>query len=630
MNCFYKIFFRTLILLVALSTLMMLLSCFASSSAKKKKKIIITLMHGDVQLTSKEFYEGTRMTDFLRQFSITEEEIKKYVDQVKSASAIGSTFETNVIYSSPPNEDGVGEVVTAPIEEDKKLYLGFGWKTKVKIGKQLLHIVTPNGKSLKKAFLVQAQSGKDDNEKIKEFFDGLIEDTYAVVKNTDKIDGFDTKPLLSSALGTFAYEYPNVNADTTFEAHVNSLPIMGYKYTSGSALREGTGDDIGKIRSGDKITVTLRNKDTFTSATGDFKINEHYTVENVPDGLTMKIDKISPTTLEITFTGRATSIADVNNIAINFKPAAFQKYREGSYDGEEGKKKLAILSKKDIAIDFTTTKPTVIYAYGLGIDKFNEGIGNGVGKFGNKITATLIGNAFIEEVANDTDFSQNTHYTTENTPPGLTMKVTKKSSTTVEISFTGRATTSIADVKNATITWAAAAFEGNSLPVGFSKNDIFLDFDTLTPSIVGPIYSSGDALVEGTGANVGKTAATPTATFYCVGTAALKPGNILVKLRATTSVENHAAATAGDVAVGSCPPEANVGGIATANLNTTMQLTRLGDHSFKLEIVKPVANHANGKANYGIGILKSAFVGSTDHTSKIDAVNLDRIYMDFN
>jgi hypothetical protein len=64
---------------------------------------------------------------------------------------------------------------------------------------------------------------------------------------------------------------------------------------------------------------------TFAISTGSFTPNVHYTISNVPAGLTAQLTALNNTTARLVFTGKATSHAVANNaaVAINMLPAAF-------------------------------------------------------------------------------------------------------------------------------------------------------------------------------------------------------------------------------------------------------------------------------------------------------------------
>ena len=57
----------------------------------------------------------------------------------------------------------------------------------------------------------------------------------------------------------------------------------------------------------------------------DFTLDTHYTIKNVPQGLTPKLTKTSATKATLTFTGSATDKTDVTDIEIMFLDAAFNE-----------------------------------------------------------------------------------------------------------------------------------------------------------------------------------------------------------------------------------------------------------------------------------------------------------------
>ena len=94
---------------------------------------------------------------------------------------------------------------------------------------------------------------------------------------------------------------------------------------------------------------------------------------------------------------------------------------------------------------------------------------------------TLAGDVFNASVANAATFTSGTHFTVANIPTGLTAVITKDSSTTATVSFTGTATDNLlnpADVTNFTITWLNAAFTAAPAAniTNYAKSDFTLDF----------------------------------------------------------------------------------------------------------------------------------------------------------
>lgn len=64
----------------------------------------------------------------------------------------------------------------------------------------------------------------------------------------------------------------------------------------------------------------------FASTVGsDFTLGTHYTIKNVPQGLTPKLTKTSATKATLTFTGSATDKTDVTDIELTFLDAAFNE-----------------------------------------------------------------------------------------------------------------------------------------------------------------------------------------------------------------------------------------------------------------------------------------------------------------
>ena len=80
-----------------------------------------------------------------------------------------------------------------------------------------------------------------------------------------------------------------------------------------------------------------------TGVTGTFTAGTHYTIANVPTGLTAVLTKTSGTVATLTFTGNATVKTDITNVALAFKDAAFSGVEAAGVTGA---------AKSNIAIAF--------------------------------------------------------------------------------------------------------------------------------------------------------------------------------------------------------------------------------------------------------------------------------------
>ena len=277
--------------------------------------------------------------------------------------------------------------------------------------------------------------------------------------------------------------FPSVARQTSMELALSNPPIhfgyVGVGLSSGKFVESGANN--GTLKTNQKITVTLQNG-TFDAGVVDgaaFTKGTHYTVSNVPaGGLAMVVSKNSATEAEITFTGAATSHAhtnDVGNITIAWDSDAL--IGSPTLVGVSG------ASNRNIAIDF---KDPLAFSYaGVNLTggKFVEAIKTNDGglQADQKLTVTVVSGAFATSIADDGDFSLNTHYTVLNVPSGLTVKVVKKNATTAEVSFSGKAVAhgTPNDVNNVGLTWVSAALQGApslTSVVGTAKSDIAIDF----------------------------------------------------------------------------------------------------------------------------------------------------------
>lgn len=96
------------------------------------------------------------------------------------------------------------------------------------------------------------------------------------------------------------------------------------------------------------VTIELNTNEeaahTFaTSVSADFTAGTHYTIANVPAGLTAKLAKTSSTKATLTFTGTAVDKRDVTDITLTFQNAAFEDLSVADVSG---------YSKDNIAITF--------------------------------------------------------------------------------------------------------------------------------------------------------------------------------------------------------------------------------------------------------------------------------------
>jgi hypothetical protein len=227
---------------------------------------------------------------------------------------------------------------------------------------------------------------------------------------------------------------------------------------------------------------------------------------NVPAGLTATITRNTSTTATIALTGSATAHANANDTA-NFT-AVFQ---DSAFSGVLATN-TTNSTKSDFVVDFADPTSTPFLNYSTAT--FVEAAANN-GSSTTSITGTLSGDTFTGTVSNGSTFTSGTHYAVSNLPAGLTMVITKTSSTVATITLTGTATShaNANDVANLTIVWANAAFTGGAASsiTNYNKADFAVDFNDPTGS-AGTI-SSDVATLNEVGANNGTITAVATLTL---------------------------------------------------------------------------------------------------------------------
>lgn len=138
-----------------------------------------------------------------------------------------------------------------------------------------------------------------------------------------------------------------------FEGNISSAPLTGnmdaavnlnmtlsvsgsaeWKFASDLAAFTWDNTLVGNDSTGavtGSVTAELSGNDESVTAefastvVGDFELGTHYTIKNVPLGLTPKLTKTSSTKATLTFTGAATDKTDVTDIELTFLDAAFNE-----------------------------------------------------------------------------------------------------------------------------------------------------------------------------------------------------------------------------------------------------------------------------------------------------------------
>lgn len=96
---------------------------------------------------------------------------------------------------------------------------------------------------------------------------------------------------------------------------------------------------------------------TFAISSGNFTSGVHYTVNNLPAGLTVQLKALNNTTASLRFTGKATNHAAVNNaaVSINILPAAFATQQAA----DSSQKQLSISFRDPYMIKYVDVNDTL-------------------------------------------------------------------------------------------------------------------------------------------------------------------------------------------------------------------------------------------------------------------------------
>jgi hypothetical protein len=324
---------------------------------------------------------------------------------------------------------------------------------------------------------------------------------------------------------------------------------------------------------GDVFTTSVATSSTFTAAT-------HYTIANVPAGLTAVLTKTSPTVATLTLTGTATTstnAVDVASINITWLDAAFNTVLATNVAGAA--------TSSGLGVDFFD----VSLAYTSGA--FAEALANN-GSITATDTITLTGDTFIIPLGN---LTAGVHYTASNVPAGLTAVVTATSANTATLGFTGNATlhADVNDLANVTLTFLTPAFSHvvASSVTGVTKSDISIDFID-----VGLVTWSGNFTETGAngGAVIGSRTATLTAETY---TASVTTGTAFIQATHYTVANVPAGLTAVLTKTSATVATLTLTGNASGNVNaddvSNLTVTFL-DGAFT---TTPVASNLAGYTN---------------------------------
>lgn len=233
-----------------------------------------------------------------------------------------------------------------------------------------------------------------------------------------------------------------------------------YLTWDGTTFNEGA-SNIGTIAN--NLSVTLTN-DVFTVVGGALIEGTHYSVANVPAGLTVGIATTDANNATIALLGGATSHAnadDISNLEITFSDAAFTSTAAAA---------VVDFSQTAIVVDFDD--PAVL---AWDATAFVEAIAND-GSISTVVNLTLTGETFTSVGT----FTATTEYNVANVPSGLTVEITTTSTTEATVTLTGNAAAheNVDDVANMEITFTDAAFVAISASniIGYSQTALVVDF----------------------------------------------------------------------------------------------------------------------------------------------------------
>ena len=317
-----------------------------------------------------------------------------------------------------------------------------------------------------------------------------LTNTTAKITFTGRANNHDNKPGLN--------EVDNVNnATITFQSaafagspdisaianktkndiaieYVFEPPVFSYENV-GSVFYEGDTDGQLLPDFFNYIRITVANGNFVGNHQFNLIKDTHFTVANVPNGLTMKVEKIISDDLHylrIYFTGKATSHAaanDVNNVTITLLPTALTGSPNLSSSPTKTKNNISILFDKPVL--------------NIRLSAFVKETNVNKGGIQGSITATIYNEKFVSNGA----LILNTHYTITGLPPGISFSRFSSGAgfiyLTVGALNAGLQTTgghAASDSTTATITFLDAAFQGgidaSTLPGnGFSFPVTFYD-----------------------------------------------------------------------------------------------------------------------------------------------------------
>jgi len=285
--------------------------------------------------------------------------------------------------------------------------------------------------------------------------------TAAVHANADGISNLEITFLSGAFSGGNAAAVAD-SSRSNLVIDFNDPPVVSY---SGTTFTEAAGNN-GTI--GNSLTLTLTG-DTFVDD-GGFGLGDEYTVENVPAGLTLSVTRNSGTQLTVSLAGTATAHAnanDISNLTLNLLDAAFTTVAAAN---------ITSASRSDLVVNFAD-QPVITYSGTV----FSELSGGQIDNT-TPIQITISGDTFTG--VNGSDFVGAGKATSPNVPAGLTLVLTKNSSTKLLATLTGTAGAHASgnSISDLAITFLDAAITSAdaSQVTGYSRSDLSVTFNDST------------------------------------------------------------------------------------------------------------------------------------------------------
>ncbi len=264
---------------------------------------------------------------------------------------------------------------------------------------------------------------------------------------------------------------------------------------SGDEFVESTDND-GSI--GNVITVSLDGTGTFNGSDGTIFPASSYSVDNVPDGLSVQIVQVTNKTAQISLTGNASNHTTINSIS------------DLSIDLSDLITAITLISgsRDDLKITYTgyplfyviphlipgqfVTAPCMTWSD----DEFEEASIND-GSIATSLLVTITNATFTG--SNGSVYTAGNQYTAANLPAGLTVKISKINDYTIKIELLGEADDNEAadSINNLNISFTDAAIDNTSIfsfVYNQSRDNLAISFEDAETSTTTP-YSTIHATI---------------------------------------------------------------------------------------------------------------------------------------